>query len=116
MVKPTADEVGKMIEQGVSQALGQNSQPVDPQIELKKKQDDQKKRSNILSFLQRYNQDYQRLRQQRLEEAQRKQVNLQAEQQKKLQVKQFEVTKKTEMTLAQQQAKARAERKGGVGG
>lgn len=117
VVTPTKDEVGQMIEQGVSQALGASSKPLDPEEEARKKAEDERKKKNIILFLQRYNQDRQNLVAQRQREELERQRKLQEEQEKKTKVRQIEVLKKQrQQTVAVQQAQTRAERKGGVGG
>lgn len=123
IVKPVSDEVGKAIEEGVQAITGNYKQPtsqdpnLNPQIQAQKQQLDSKKRQNIMRFINQYNTDRQILQQQKVQEQQKKQQEAQEDQEKKMKVRQIEVVKdQQKQTLAQQQAKARSERKGGVGG
>lgn len=123
IVKPVSDEVGKAIEEGVQAITGNYKQPqaqdpnLNPAVQAQKQQLDNKKRQNIMRFISQYNTDKQILQQQKVKEQQKKQQEVQEDQEKKMKVRQIEVVKNQQkQTLAQQQARSRSERKGGVGG
>lgn len=126
VVKPVSDEVGKAIEEGVQAITGsnpkpQNSQPdpnLNPQLQAQKQQLEMVKRQNVMRFINQFNTDKRIYEEQKIKEQQKKQQEQQEEQDKKMKVRQLEVVKeqKQQATVAQQQAKSRSERKGGVGG
>ena len=125
VVKPVSDEVGKAIEEGVQALTGNYSAKpktqdpnLNPQVQAQKQQSDMKKRNNIMAFINRFKTDKQALNQQRSMEQQKKQQEEMEEREKKMKVQQLEAVKSRglEQNVAQQQAKTKSERKGGVGG
>lgn len=115
VVKPVADELGKMFEVGAQSITGSNSQ--DPQEEAKKKAEDAKRLQNVKNFLAQMQANEQRLRQQRAEEQQKKaqeeQIVAQTEQQKKVEINQ----KKQANQVVQEKQRAIESRPGkGIGG
>lgn len=115
VVNPVKDEVGLALEQGVSSIMGTNLKPTDPKEEAKKKADDQKKRQNILRFLNQFNTDKQRYEVLKQQEEQRKQAEEQQKTQEKMKIKQLQIVKKQKVE-AITQAQTRMEAKKGIGG
>lgn len=119
VVKPTVDEVGKMVEDGVSTATGKQkqdpTQKADSPDPSQIAQDDAAKKrkalANIAQFTNQMTQNAAILKQQN---EQREAMKKQQEEQKKAEVRQFEFSKKQEsdMRAAElQRAKTRAENK-----
>lgn len=117
VVEPVKDEGAKMLEAGVSQITGKGQTPLDPQEEARKKEEEAKRRANVLQFIQKLKEDQQRFTQAKTAEEQKKAQQTQEEQQKK-QVKQFEVIEKQqkEQSMIEKTGKGRAELKKGIGG
>ena len=114
LVKPVQDEVGKMVEEGVSSVLGNSAQKVDPQEEAKKQAEEQKRRRTLMQFFDQFKADKQALNQAQIIKQQAEQKTHQ-EETRKYQVQQFEVQEK-QKSIAVTQAQTSRERKGGVSG
>ena len=121
IVPPVQDEVGKLVEAGVTAVTG-NTQQLDPQAEAKKKQEeekrkleDQQKAARIKAFFQQFQADKQHFDQVKAEEERRKREEEQkAAEEKK--VKQFEIVQKQQQAQISADAKGRGEYKKGIGG
>lgn len=119
--KPVQDEIGKMLETGVqsvqSQTLDPQKQALKDQEDAKKKADVERRKQNIIKFINQSKQQEQQFTQQRKVEQQEKTQEEQAEKQDK-EVKQFEIVKKREQTINEdvRAKQAKAEIKRGVGG
>lgn len=115
VIEPVKDEIGKMVETGVQSITGSGASQ-DPQEEAKKKVEDDKKKQNVLRFIQQMQADEQRLKQQRIEESQKTQVESQEKAEEK-QVKQFNIQKKAANTQVLEKQRSMEAGKGkGVGG
>lgn len=126
LVDPVKDSVGEAIEQGV-QAVVPTQKPIpqDPQEAQKQQQDQAKKQEENAKNLQwanqtiaRYEKIEEEIAQIRMKKKQEEQQKQQEEQQEK-QVKGFELQQQNQKSAdltALQNAKARTETKGGVGG
>ncbi len=118
VVKPTVDTVGEMVELGVQSVTGapptlKQQIKADPQ---KLAAEDNRKKRNIMQFLQNYKQQEHKQAQISQQKVQEKKQEVAQTDQK---IQQFEFAKKQDSNLRQvelQRAKTRAERKGGVGG
>jgi len=115
VVKPIADELGKMVEVG-AQSVSGSGQPQDPE-EAQKKAEEAKKIQNVKTFLAQMQADEQRLRQQRAQEQQVKAQETQEEKQTEENKKVEKNQKKQENQVVEDKQRAIESRQGkGMGG
>lgn len=115
VIEPIKDELGKMVEAGIQSVTGGGASQ-DPQEDAKRQAEDAKKKQNVMRFIEQMKADEQRLKQQRIEENQKKQAEAQAEAEQN-QVKQFDVQKKQANTQVLEKQRSMEAGKGkGVGG
>lgn len=126
VVKPVKDEVGLALETAISSITGQGTMaatPQDPdqaakiqQEQTQRTREEEQKKANLRSFIQRSEVDEQRFTTQKQKDTQQK-YQKQQEQQQQNQVRQFEVMKKQERAQSINLVSAKnKEIKGGVGG
>lgn len=112
-VEPAGDAGAEAVEQGITAAT-MPTKPVDPQAEAKKQAEVNRKKQNIIQFLNQYAADQQRTQSQ-IRAEQQKKIEAQQAVAQEHQVEQFEAKKK-QKNIAVTRAKTRSEVKGSIGG
>lgn len=126
VVKPVTDEVGKAIEQGVQtvvygpkQATSQQNQPKQPFDSAQGKLEEQKKLQAWrfrLEQLKKLEEAQKKVREEEKQKMLQRQQSFDSAQDKKKQIRQFEIVKKSQALHPAIAAKGKAEIKRGVGG
>lgn len=116
VVKPFVDQVGKALEEGGSTIIHPTPKPVqsqtpqkNPQVQL---QEDRNKTASIRQWFSNLNQDLKRIR----DERKQKEAQKAQEENKTVEIKQFEIAKKQQKNVALEQATKKTETKGTIGG
>lgn len=116
VLKPAVSEVGKMVKEGVQGVFGQTATatPADPQVEAKRKAEEEKRRQNILRYFEALKANAQAYKQQQDYLKQQKKQEEIAEEQK---VRQFQIEQKQKrqqsVEVFRAQRKAEIKIKGG---